>query len=82
METRSRDRAKDCELGSMDWTNRGARIIKAATIASAIHLMETAATQRKVVSDDSPVMFRERGTKTPSERTVQRAWMNSENFIG
>jgi hypothetical protein len=42
MDRRSTDRATDCIRGSTDWTSIGARILQAASIASAVHLHEQA----------------------------------------
>jgi len=82
MDTRSRDRAKDCELGSTDWTTLGARISEAATIASAIHLQENIEAKHDAISSETHVMHRKGNHKTQPKGSGQRAWVNSENFIG
>jgi hypothetical protein len=37
-----RQRAMDCETGPKDWTGLGARILRAAEFATAVHLAERA----------------------------------------
>jgi len=40
MDMESPDRAMDCDKGSTDWADLGTRILQAANLAYAIHLLE------------------------------------------
>lgn len=54
--------AMDCDHGSTDWTHIGTRILQAAELATAVHLVENAGQVRERQEDASePIVLRFRG---------------------